>query len=186
MAPGGQPQITAASAQLPCVKLVRLCHCRRAAGNLLRRPAAARTIGTTGGRRNGAMSQSRRSLQQDGPAFVGLEFAASLLPMWGFPPGTGISPVGERGTNNRTSWYATGSGATSCGSRVPVRRGSLRRAPDPAAAAAGRPSPPGAGARGRTRRADSDRDPGWARRRLPVAARRTSRHGQRGRSSASG
>ncbi len=48
------------------------------------------------------MSRSRRSLQPDGPAFVGLEFAASLLPMWGFPPGTSISPAGEQGTNNQT------------------------------------------------------------------------------------
>jgi homoserine kinase type II len=47
------------------------------------------------------MSQSRRSPQQGGPALVGLDFAAALLPMWGFPPGTGIAPV-EQGTNNRT------------------------------------------------------------------------------------
>ena len=48
------------------------------------------------------MSQSRRSLQQGGPAPVGLEFAAALLPLWDFPPGTGIAPAGEQGTNNRT------------------------------------------------------------------------------------
>ncbi|MGH3187252.1 MAG: phosphotransferase enzyme family protein [Streptosporangiaceae bacterium] len=48
------------------------------------------------------MSQSRRSLQEGAPGFVGLEFAATLLPWWGFPPGTDIAPVGEQGTNNRT------------------------------------------------------------------------------------
>ena len=48
------------------------------------------------------MSQSRRSPQQGGPAPVGLEFAAALLPLWDFPPGTGIIPAGEQGTNNRT------------------------------------------------------------------------------------
>jgi homoserine kinase type II len=48
------------------------------------------------------MSQQRRSLQEDGPAPVGPEFVAALLPLWGFPPGTGIAPVGEQGTNNRT------------------------------------------------------------------------------------
>ena len=48
------------------------------------------------------MSQSRRSLQEGGPAPVGLEFAAALLPLWGFPPGTGIAPADEQGTNNRT------------------------------------------------------------------------------------
>ncbi len=31
-----------------------------------------------------------------------LEFAAGLLPLWGFPPGTDISAVGEQGTNNQT------------------------------------------------------------------------------------
>jgi Ser/Thr protein kinase RdoA (MazF antagonist) len=70
--------------------------------NLLRRPAAARTIGRYGGRRSGAMSGSRRSPQEGGPAPAGLEFAAALLPLWGFPPGTGIAPAGEQGTNNRT------------------------------------------------------------------------------------
>ena len=48
------------------------------------------------------MSQSRRSLQQGGAEPVGLEFAAALLPLWGFPPGTGITPAGEQGTSNRT------------------------------------------------------------------------------------
>jgi homoserine kinase type II len=48
------------------------------------------------------MSQSRRSLQGGGPEPAGLEFAAALLPLWGFPPGTGVAPVGEQGTNNRT------------------------------------------------------------------------------------
>jgi homoserine kinase type II len=48
------------------------------------------------------MSQSRRSPQRGGPAPAGLEFAAALLPIWGFPPGTGIIPAGEQGTNNRT------------------------------------------------------------------------------------
>jgi homoserine kinase type II len=47
------------------------------------------------------MSRSRRS-PREGPASVGVEFAASLLPLWGFPPGTGIAPAGEQGTNNRT------------------------------------------------------------------------------------
>ena len=48
------------------------------------------------------MSQSRRSLQEGGPAPAGLEFAAALLPLSGFPPGTGVAPAGEQGTNNRT------------------------------------------------------------------------------------
>ena len=49
------------------------------------------------------MSQSRRSLQEgDGLALAGLEFAAALLPLWGFPQGTVISPAGEQGTNNGT------------------------------------------------------------------------------------
>ncbi len=48
------------------------------------------------------MSQSRQSLQEGGPARAGLEFAAALLPLWGFPPGTGIAPADEQGTNNRT------------------------------------------------------------------------------------
>ena len=48
------------------------------------------------------MSPSQRSQQEDEPAPAGLEFAAALLPAWGFPPGTGIAPAGEQGTNNRT------------------------------------------------------------------------------------
>jgi homoserine kinase type II len=48
------------------------------------------------------MSGSRRSPQDGEPAAAGLEFAAALLPLWGFPPGTGIAPAGEQGTNNRT------------------------------------------------------------------------------------
>jgi homoserine kinase type II len=31
-----------------------------------------------------------------------LEFAAALLPLWGFPPDTGIAPVDKQGTNNQT------------------------------------------------------------------------------------
>jgi homoserine kinase type II len=31
-----------------------------------------------------------------------LEFAAALLPLWGFPPETDIGPADEQGTNNRT------------------------------------------------------------------------------------
>jgi Ser/Thr protein kinase RdoA (MazF antagonist) len=31
-----------------------------------------------------------------------LEFAAALLPLWGFPPGTDVGPAVEQGTNNRT------------------------------------------------------------------------------------
>jgi hypothetical protein len=37
-----------------------------------------------------------------GLACAGLEFAVALLPLWGFPQGTGVSPAGEQGTNNRT------------------------------------------------------------------------------------
>src|SRR5579872_6459674 len=48
------------------------------------------------------MSQSRRSPQEGEAALAGLEFAAALLPLWGFPSGTGITPAGEQGTNNRT------------------------------------------------------------------------------------
>ena len=47
------------------------------------------------------MSQSRRSLQEGGPTPAGLEFAAELLPLWGFPAGADIAPD-EQGTNNRT------------------------------------------------------------------------------------
>ena len=56
----------------------------------------------TGGRRSGAMSGSRGSPQDGAQAPAGLEFAAALLPLWGFPPGTGITAAGEQGTNNRT------------------------------------------------------------------------------------
>ena len=48
------------------------------------------------------MSRSRRSFQKGGPEPVGLEFAATLLPLWGFPAGAAISPADEQGTNNRT------------------------------------------------------------------------------------
>jgi homoserine kinase type II len=48
------------------------------------------------------MSESRQSLGEGDPAPAGLEFAVSLLPLWGFPPGAGIAPAGEQGTNNRT------------------------------------------------------------------------------------
>ena len=37
-----------------------------------------------------------------GPAPAGPEFAAALLPLWGFPPGTVIAPADGRGTNNQT------------------------------------------------------------------------------------
>jgi len=48
------------------------------------------------------MSGSRRSPRDGEPAPAGLEFAAALLPLWGFPPGTGITAADEQGTNNRT------------------------------------------------------------------------------------
>ena len=48
------------------------------------------------------MSRSRQSFQEGGPEPVGLEFAATLLPLWGFPAGAAISPADEQGTNNRT------------------------------------------------------------------------------------
>ena len=49
------------------------------------------------------MSQSRRSLQEGSPTrAAGLEFAAALLPSWGFGAGADIAPAGEQGTNNRT------------------------------------------------------------------------------------
>jgi homoserine kinase type II len=48
------------------------------------------------------MSGSRRSLQEGGTARADVEFAAALLSLWGFPPGTGIVPASEQGTNNRT------------------------------------------------------------------------------------
>jgi homoserine kinase type II len=48
------------------------------------------------------MSQSRRSAQEGEPALAGLDFAAALLPLWGFPPGTDIAAAGEQGSNNRT------------------------------------------------------------------------------------
>ncbi len=48
------------------------------------------------------MSQSRLFLADGGPAPISLEFAASLLPLWGFPSGAGIAPADEQGTNNQT------------------------------------------------------------------------------------
>ncbi len=48
------------------------------------------------------MSQSRQSFHDGGPAPAGLEFAAALLPLWGFPQGMGIAPADEQGINNRT------------------------------------------------------------------------------------
>ena len=48
------------------------------------------------------MSQSRRSVQGGGPAPADLEFAAALLPLWGFPPDAYLAPADEQGTNNRT------------------------------------------------------------------------------------
>ncbi len=103
--------------------------------------------GATGGRRSGAVSQSRRSLQEGGPAPVGPEFAVALLPLWGFPPGTAIAPRRQaQGTNNRTFLVCrtVSSALRAAGQRVPVRRGGPRRAPVPAAAAAWRASLPGA------------------------------------------
>jgi hypothetical protein len=44
------------------------------------------------------MSQSRRSLQESGPALADLEFAVALLPLWRFPQGTGVSLTSEQGT----------------------------------------------------------------------------------------
>ncbi len=48
------------------------------------------------------MPQSRGSPQGGASAHVELEFAAGLMPLWGFPPGTSIALAGEQGTNNRT------------------------------------------------------------------------------------
>jgi homoserine kinase type II len=48
------------------------------------------------------VSQSRRSLREGGPAPADPEFAAALLPLWGFPPGTAIAAADRQGTNNRT------------------------------------------------------------------------------------
>src|ERR1700685_2048920 len=48
------------------------------------------------------MSQSRRPVQEGGPAPADLEFAAALLPFWGFPPDAYIAPADEQGTNNQT------------------------------------------------------------------------------------
>jgi homoserine kinase type II len=39
---------------------------------------------------------------ESGSARVDLNFAAALLPLWGVPPGSGIAPAGEQGTNNQT------------------------------------------------------------------------------------
>jgi Ser/Thr protein kinase RdoA (MazF antagonist) len=41
------------------------------------------------------MSQSRRSLADP-------ELAAALLPLWGFPPDSRVTPAAEQGTNNQT------------------------------------------------------------------------------------
>jgi homoserine kinase type II len=49
-----------------------------------------------------------RSIQEDGPVSVDLDFAATLLPLWGFPPGTGIAPAEEQGTNNQTFFVGHG------------------------------------------------------------------------------
>ena len=124
------------------------------------------------------MSGARRSRRDGGPAPADVEFAAALLPLWGFPPGTGITPAGEQGTNNRTFLVRHGqqryvlrvSGFLSVAA-VRAELGILQRlrqgalpflVPQPVAA----------------RRADSGRDHGRARRRLPVAARGAPRHGR--------
>ena len=68
----------------------------------MHRLAAVRTIGRY--RRKAQRSDVTVTAipQEDQPTPAGLEFAAALLPLWGFPPGTGIAPAGEQGTNNRT------------------------------------------------------------------------------------
>ena len=48
------------------------------------------------------MAQPRRSPQQSEPEPADREFAAALLPSWGFPPATSIAPADEQGSNNRT------------------------------------------------------------------------------------
>jgi homoserine kinase type II len=49
------------------------------------------------------MSQSRRMFAGGGPArAAGLEFAATLLPLWGFPRDTDITPADVQGVNNQT------------------------------------------------------------------------------------
>jgi homoserine kinase type II len=49
------------------------------------------------------MSQSRRMFPGGSPArAAGLEFAATLLPLWGFPRDTDITPADVQGVNNQT------------------------------------------------------------------------------------
>ncbi len=167
---------------------VKLSHPRSVAGrdgaargNPLRHPAAARSIGSyrrkakrsdvtvttapPGGRPGGRRPGVRRR-------------AAALV---GLPAGHGHYPRRRAGDEQPdvpgAPWAAA---MRDTNQRVPVRRRSPRRAPDPAAAAAGRARLPGTRAGGRSRRADGDRDQGRARRRLPVAARRTPWHRRRG------
>ena len=74
----------------------------------MRRRAAARTIGSY--RREAQRSDVTVTAiaQEGGPASAGLEFAGALLPLWDFPPGTGVAPAGEQGTNNRTFLVCNG------------------------------------------------------------------------------
>jgi homoserine kinase type II len=56
------------------------------------------------------MSQSRRSFQEGSPApasAVSLEFAVTLLPLWGFPPDTDIASA-DKGSNNQTFLFGHG------------------------------------------------------------------------------
>src|ERR1700733_8798316 len=56
------------------------------------------------------MSLSRRSFQEGSPAAASaasLEFAAALLPLWGFPPDTDIASA-DKGSNNQTFLFGHG------------------------------------------------------------------------------
>jgi len=74
----------------------------RSEQNPLRRPVAARTIARYRPKAQRSDVTVTAIPQEGEPAPVGLEFVATLLPLWRFPPGIGIAPVGEQGTNNRT------------------------------------------------------------------------------------
>ena len=68
----------------------------------MRRPAAARTIKRYRRKAQRNDVTVTANPQEGGPAPASLEFAAALLPLWGFPPGTGITAAGGKRTNNRT------------------------------------------------------------------------------------
>ncbi len=187
-APGSHHRQPSAGTGNPSRTLLRVgqigpltCSTAGAGENLLRRPAAARSIGSY--RRKAQRSDVTVTAIPAGgrPGARRPGFRRRAAALVGLPAGHGHRPRRRAGDQQPdVPGVPRAAALRAAGQRVPVRRGGPRRAPDPAAAAAGRPSLPGARARGRARRADGYRDHGRARRRLPVAARRAPRHGRRG------